>query len=119
MSKKSPIIYVNHILECIDIINEHAPNGREIFSSLTTQDVVLRRLQIMSESCKQLPDVLKNHYPNISWREISDFRNILVHDYLGVNLKIVHRVMTADLPPLQKAVQDMRRVLETEASDEP
>lgn len=46
-------------------------------------DAILRNLQTMAEATQRLPEEFKNRYPNIPWKDISGFRNILVHDYLG------------------------------------
>jgi uncharacterized protein with HEPN domain len=72
--------YVIHIIECIDYINSYTKEGQEAFcSDHKTYDAVLRQLQIMSESTQRLSDLVKAKYQHISWREISGFRNILVH----------------------------------------
>jgi uncharacterized protein with HEPN domain len=74
----------------------------------------LRNLQTLSEATQQLPDPLKAQTPEIPWRQISGFRNILVHDYLGdIDPDTVAGVMEIHLMPLERA---MRRMLESDSS---
>jgi uncharacterized protein with HEPN domain len=71
------------------------------------KDAVLRQLQIMAESSQRLPDDLKARYPEVDWRALAAFRNVLVHDYLGVD---VHRALLSfeeKLPSLRAAIDGM------------
>ena len=81
-------VYMEHILECIDKINNYTGKDRARFmGNEFVQDAVLRRLQIMAESTQRLSDDLKATALDIDWRALSGFRNILVHDYLdGIDL---------------------------------
>jgi uncharacterized protein with HEPN domain len=82
---KDPLVYVEHILRCICFIEKYVANcNKETFSKERMRyDAILRNLQTMSEATQRLPEELKQSYPNIPWKDISGFRNILVHDYLG------------------------------------
>lgn len=68
------------------------------------QDAVLRNLQIMAESTQRLSEEYKNTHPDVDWRKISGLRNILVHDYLGIDLETVWNILARDLPGLKKAL---------------
>jgi uncharacterized protein with HEPN domain len=99
---KEDRVYLIHILECIERIERYTESGAEAFFSDTkTQDSVLRNLHTLSESTQRLSAALKESNPEIDWRGISGFRNILVHDYLGVNLTLVWEVVERDLPDLK------------------
>jgi uncharacterized protein with HEPN domain len=76
-------------------------------SSHTSQDAVLRNLQVLAESTQRLSDVSKSAQPDIDWRRIAAFRNVLVHDYLGVDLEIIWRIVQEDLPMLKTAIQSL------------
>jgi uncharacterized protein with HEPN domain len=65
---------------------------------------VLRNLQTLSESTQRLSDAVKSAYPEIEWRRIAAFRNVLVHNYLGIDLEIVWEVVCRDVPKLRQAV---------------
>ncbi len=77
-------IYLEHILDCVTLIQDYTRNGKAAFmGSALVQDAVLRRLQTMAESTQRLSDDLKRQAPEVDWRALSGFRNVLVHDYLG------------------------------------
>jgi uncharacterized protein with HEPN domain len=75
------------------------------------QDAVIRNLQTMAESAQRIPATLKASHPAIDWRAISGFRNILVHDYLGVDLEQVWNVVVHRLGPFKSEVERMRSEL--------
>ena len=105
---KETEIYLRHILECLDRIEEYTPDGRDAFlNDSKTQDAVLRNLQVLAESVQRLPDELKSRYPEIDWRGIGGFRNVLVHDYLGINLKRVWTILECDAPSLRSCIDSM------------
>jgi uncharacterized protein with HEPN domain len=102
--------YLDHILECLEWIQRFTAGGREaFFRDRKTQSAVLRELQTLAESTQRLSDSLKNQHPEIPWSNIAGFRNVLVHDYLGVNLERIWEIVERDLPPLQASVETMRR----------
>jgi len=104
MSAKDDSIYIDHMLDCIQRINEYVDSKQQFYASRLVQDAVIRNLQVMAESSQRLIDEMKNSYPDVPWKEISGFRNILVHDYLGVDLDMVWSVVEQDLPKLERAL---------------
>jgi uncharacterized protein with HEPN domain len=87
---KDDTIYLRHILECIRRIEANVAGGREQYmASHTLQDAVLRNLQTMTESTQRLSDTLKAAHLDVEWRRIIAFHNVLVHDYLGIDLERV------------------------------
>lgn len=114
---KDDTVYLSHILACIARIEEDSARGyRFLESSPTHQDAVLRNLQIMAESTQRLSLQIKDTQPHIHWSAIAGFRNILVHDYLGVDLEIVWDVISRDLPGLETAVRAMLNSLSADSS---
>jgi len=71
------------------------------------QDAVLRNLHTLSESTQRLSDALKVHYPEVDWTSIAAFRNVVVHDYLGIDLPRVWDIVERDLPDLKRAISTM------------
>lgn len=103
---KEDRIYLNHVLECIGYIEEFTKGGREAFlKSRLIQDAVLRDLQTIGQSIIKLSEPLKTSHPEVDWRGIIGFRNVLVHDYLGINLARVWEVVENDLPRLKQCLQ--------------
>lgn len=66
---------------------------------------MLRNLQTMSEASQRLSDVAKASHPEIEWVRIAAFRNVLVHNYLGIDLQTIWDVVQRDLPELKRAIQ--------------
>lgn len=103
---KDDAVYLRHILECIRRVEENTAAGYEAFTaSHTLQDAVLRNLQTMAESTQRLSEMAKNAIPFVDWRAISGFRNILVHNYLGIDLDQIWTVVERDVPALKAALE--------------
>ena len=102
-------VYLEHILECAARIRGYTCNGKtEFMESVLVQDAVLWRLQTMAESTQRLSDGLKAQAPEVDWRALSGFRNVLVHDYLGgIDLERVWDAVEVYLPGLEAAVQGL------------
>lgn len=101
-------VYLHHMQECISRITEYVAGDEALFrSSRLVQDAVVRNLQTLAESSQHLSDAAKGTEPAVPWRAISGFRNILVHDYLGMDLDVIWQVVSRELPPLQAAVARM------------
>jgi uncharacterized protein with HEPN domain len=109
---KDDRVYLEHILECLNRIEKHRRLGRRrFFNSHTIQDAVLRNLQTMAESTQRLSNMLKSTQPSIPWEDISGFRNVLVHNYLGVDLEVIWGIMLHEAPEPKTVIQVMLRGL--------
>ena len=114
---KDDRLYLQYILECIRRIEEHRQAGRERFlESHTLQDAVLHNLQTMAESTQRLSADSKAPHPHVPWSEISGFRNVLVPDYLGIDIEIIWGIMNEEVPELKSAVQQMLAALPSSPS---
>ena len=110
---KDDRVYLRHILECLDAIHAYTAEGRDRFlTDRKTQKATLRELQEVAESTQRMSPHLKERHPEIPWGDITGFRNVLVHDYLGINLSRIWTVVERDLPPLRAAIEAMLRELE-------
>lgn len=110
---KGDLLYVFHVLDCIRRIEKYCANGEESFRlSDLIQDGVLRNLQVLAESTQRLSDTIKMRHSEVDWRAIAGFRNVLAHDYLGINLERVWQVVSVQLPDLKAQVEEMQRELE-------
>jgi len=105
---KDDSVYLRHIMECIRRIEENVKDGREQFmASHTLQDAVIRNLQTLAESTQRLSDDLKEAQPEIEWDRIAAFRNVLVHDYLGIDIERIWEITQRDIPELKQAILAM------------
>ncbi|HLD82682.1 MAG TPA: DUF86 domain-containing protein [Candidatus Omnitrophota bacterium] len=76
-----------------------------------SQDAVVRNLEIIGEAAKNLSTHLKKGYANIPWKELAGLRDRLVHQYFGVNLDIVWRIVNQELPELTKQIEEILEIL--------
>ncbi|SHN92259.1 hypothetical protein BHECKSOX_443 [Bathymodiolus heckerae thiotrophic gill symbiont] len=103
---KDDMVYLEHIIDCIDRIEEYTESDQFTFmNSSMVQDAVIRNLQILSESTQKISDSLKLQHPEINWRAISGFRNVLVHDYLGLDNQQVWQILENRLPDLKEHIE--------------
>ena len=101
-------VLLAHMRDCLDRITEYANAERTRFdASRLVQDAVIRNLQTLAESSQRLSSEIKGTEPQIPWRELSGFRNVIVHGYLGIDLGAVWLVVEQDLPALTEAVNRM------------
>jgi uncharacterized protein with HEPN domain len=99
--------YALHILDSIAKIRRIQERG-DIRQDDILYDAALRNLQTLSEATQQLPAELKQQFSDIPWKEISGFRNILVHNYLGdIDARTVAAVIDQYLPHLENTIRNM------------
>jgi uncharacterized protein with HEPN domain len=106
---KDDKLYLIHIRECIQRIEEYLGSGGKagFMASNMVQDAIIRNLQMLSESTMRLSDEMQATHPEVEWYKIRGFRNVLVHDYLGVDLERVWNILENDLSKLKLAVEKM------------
>ncbi len=104
--KKDPKIFLQHILESIERIEEFTKNisKEDFLKSTETQDAVIRRLEIIGEATKNLPKGFIQKYPEIPWGELARLRDKLIHGYFGVDLNLTFEIVNKDLPKLKKQI---------------
>lgn len=104
---KEDNLYLEHILQCILNIEKWMLEGKQVFldeHDSKTRDAILRNLQIMAESTQRLSDKVKNDLSDINWRSIAGFRNIIVHEYMGLDMSLIWTTMEYELPKLKKSL---------------
>jgi len=80
-----------------------------------TVDATVRNFEIMGEAARGVPEDVRERCRTVPWSDMSDMRNVLIHEYIGVDLAIVWETIQSDLPPL---VAELERILrENEAND--
>ena len=72
-----------------------------------TIDAVIRNFTIIGEAARHIPDEIVQSHSEIPWREMADLRNIIVHEYSGVNEKIIWETIQTDLPGLLSSLRKM------------
>lgn len=105
--RKDPTIFLRHILESIEKIEEYTKGfTKEKFaSSSKIQDAVIRNLEIVGEAAKSIPKDFTGKYPDVPWRKMAGLRDVLIHMYFGVDLDITWDVVKKDLPGLKEKIK--------------
>lgn len=118
--KKDITVYLRHLKDCLSRIEGYVVDGREAFFVDTkTQDAVIRNLEIVGQVVRDIGlDELLARRPDIPWSQVAGTRNVLAHQYLGVDLQLVWRIVERDLPPLKKAVDAMVDELQSERAEQ-
>ena len=105
---KDDQVHLRHLLECLNAIQKYTRPGKEFFlNDRKTQKATLRELQELSESTQRLSSALKEQCPDIPWFATAGFRNVLVHDYLGISILRVWDIIDRDLPVLETAIRSL------------
>lgn len=99
-SPKDNNAYLLHIKDAGEKIIKYCSNHDflQFQKNEWDQDAVMRNLEIIGEAANNIDDVFSEKYPEIPWRTIVNLRNVLIHDYIDVDLNIIWKIITKDLP---------------------
>lgn len=105
---KDDRVYLGHIRDAINDIEQYTAGGRDAFmADRMQQDAVIRKFEIIGEAVKHLSKVTTQRRPDIEWRRIAGMRDRLTHDYLGVDLVLVWTAIERDISKLRSAVETL------------
>lgn len=113
-------LYIEDILEALEKIKDYI-NGltfSEFEQDNKTVDAVVRNFEILGEATKQIPDKIRNKYPDIPWKEMAGMRDKLIHAYFGVNLEVVWETMNKRLPKVKLMIEEVLEKMDQEAKNE-
>jgi uncharacterized protein with HEPN domain len=102
--KKDAKTFIDHIMECISLIEKYKKDctKQKFMHDVQLQDSIIRRIAIIGEAVKNIPGEIKNKYPEIAWKEIAGMRDILTHEYFGIDLELTWETVKKDIPKLKK-----------------
>ena len=117
-AKREYLDYFKDILDALEKINNFtAGQDFEGFAQdEKTTFAVIRALEIIGEAARKIPKSIRSRYPDIPWQDMAGMRDKLIHDYFGVDLRVVWKTLQIDLPPL-KAI--LHRIIQEESEKAP
>ena len=107
--KKDLTVFLKHILESTSRIENYLQGVNEdsFYASTEKQDMVVRRLEIIGEATKNLPNEFREKYPEVAWKDMAGMRDVIVHQYFDINYKRVWDTAKNFLPPLKMKIQEI------------
>jgi len=109
MIKRSLKLYAKDILDCIDDIEKfiEGMDFDRFQDDDKTSSAVIRKLEIIGEAVKQLPEQIRNNYKEVPWKEMAGMRDKLIHWYFGVDYEIVWNVIKEEIPQLKPVLKEI------------
>lgn len=107
--RRNYLLYLEDILESANKIQKYA--GNLSFEDLTKDrmrvDAIVRNFEIIGEASSNVPEEIKDKYSFVEWKRISNFRNVLVHEYFMVDYEIMWEILKDKLPELEKQIKSI------------
>ena len=109
--KRDIRLYIEDILESIDKIEEYVKeiDEKEFIKNTQIQDSVLRRLEVIGEAVKKIPNNIRSSYKDIPWKNIAGLRDVLIHEYFGVNINRVWKLAKHDIYNLKQQILKVKK----------
>ncbi len=110
MSERDVLLYITDALESVEAIESYIKDLTfgEFENDRKTYSATIREYIIIGEAISKTIDLLQEEIPDFPWRSIKDFRNFIVHEYFGVDSKIVWDLSTIELDGLKKRLLDFK-----------
>lgn len=104
-------VYLLHIRDAITKIERYTSTAtyEQFLKSEWDQDAVIRNLEIIGEALSHIDQAFREAHSTLPWRKIIALRNILIHAYFGVDLDLVWKIITKDVPELKQELESILR----------
>jgi uncharacterized protein with HEPN domain len=97
--------YLRHIRDAIELIETYTARGRDAFlGEPMVRDAGLRNLEVIDEAVKNLSTEIRSRRPGVPWQRVSALRDVLIHEYFGVDLGLVWEIIEHRLPELKRDI---------------
>ncbi|MDG6245037.1 MAG: DUF86 domain-containing protein [Methanolobus sp.] len=100
---KDPRVFIMYIIDSIGKIEDFTDNKTKdgFLEDVQLQDAVIRRIEIIGEASKNIPEEFKRNFQDVPWSEMARTRDKLIHGYFGVDLELTWDIVENDLPELK------------------
>ncbi len=111
--KREFILYLEDMFQSMNRIKEYLGDldFRQFKMTYIVVDAVIRNFEIIGEASKKIPSVIQEKYPEIPWRKMYGLRNLIAHEYFGVDYEMIWEIAKANLP---KNRDDLQIIIEKE-----
>ena len=112
--KRDLVLFLDDILINIQDIESFSKDiSKENFKTdKLKQNAIIRSLEVIGEAAKNIPNNFREKYPEIPWKKISGFRDVLIHEYFGIKISRIWNVIEKDLPDLREKLLKIKEDLE-------
>ena len=112
---REPLLFLEDIIGSLSKINRYIEGMKysDLVKDEKTVDALIRNLEVIGEAVKNIPDVIREKYPEVEWKEAAALRDVLIHDYFGVDLESPWDTIHYNLPEFGKKI---RLVYQNESS---
>jgi len=102
-------LYLEDIVEAIGRIQRYTAGQSfpQFSEDEKTVDAVVRNLEVIGEAVKRIPEEMRQKHPSMEWKKIAGLRDILVHEYFGIDAEIIWDIVQNKLPPLERTVRHL------------
>lgn len=108
MKNKDDRWYLLHIVDALTKVERYTQSGKEKFLTETLiQDAVIRNFEITGEAVKNISEEMRRKHPAVDWSGMAGFRNILIHQYFGIDLENVWEITQTTAPNARQYIESM------------
>ena len=109
--KRDYILFLEDILSAIEKIEMYTKGlkFKKFRENSMAVDAVIRNFEVIGEATKNVPKTVKDKYPDVEWKEAIGFRNVLTHDYFGIDLESVWDTLKNNIPVLKRHIGEVLR----------
>jgi uncharacterized protein with HEPN domain len=108
-NKRDYLLFLEDIVEAIVKIEEYTKNLSQaaFFGSNLIQDAVIRNFEVIGEAVKNIPKRVQQNYPQVEWREAAGFRDVLIHNYFGIDVDALWDTICSNIPVFKEHILDV------------
>jgi uncharacterized protein with HEPN domain len=111
--KRNHLIFLEDILESMNRIETYLTGVtyKQFIENQLLIDATIRNLEVIGEASKYIPEEIKERYPMVPWRKMTGLRNILIHEYFGIDEENVWEIASNNLPQTKQEIEKVIKEL--------